>query len=81
LAMATTDAHPSYLNTSAAPMMLSPMTHFSDTTKRESCPRDDELIPYTTYGYMRPMDLNAPSPYDQSNPHVSCASQTPRRVT
>ncbi|KAG4277353.1 hypothetical protein BFJ70_g16904 [Fusarium oxysporum] len=70
LAMATTDAHPSYLNTSAAPMMLSPMTHFSDTTKGELCPSDDELIPYTTYGYMRPMDFNAPSPYDQSNPHT-----------
>ncbi|KAG8352198.1 hypothetical protein FVEN_g9661 [Fusarium venenatum] len=59
-----------YLNTSAVPMMLSPMTHFSDTTKRESCLSDDELTPYATYGYMPPMDFNAPSPYDQSNPHT-----------
>ncbi|KAM5528487.1 transcription factor bZIP [Fusarium oxysporum f. sp. phaseoli] len=80
LAMDTADTYPNYLNTSAVPMMLSPMTHFSDTTKRESCPSDDELAPYTTYGYMPPMDFNAPSPYDQSNPHVSCASQTPCRI-
>jgi hypothetical protein len=32
-----------------------------------------------TYGYMPPMDFNSGSPYDQ-NPHVSHASQTPRRV-
>ncbi|KAJ4171375.1 hypothetical protein NW754_013144 [Fusarium falciforme] len=70
LAMATADAYPSYLNTSAVPMMLSPMTHFSDTTKRESCSSDDGLTPYTTYGYMPPMDFNAPSPYDRSNPHT-----------
>ena len=62
-------------------MMLSPMTHFSDTAKRESCPSDDGLIPYTTYGYMPPTDFNAPSSYDQPNPHVSCASQTSRGVT
>ncbi|EXM15631.1 hypothetical protein RAB80_017303 [Fusarium oxysporum f. sp. vasinfectum] len=70
LAMATTDAYSSYLNTSAVPMMLSPMTHFSDTTKRESCPSDDELTPYTTYDYMPPKGFNAPSLYDQSNPHT-----------
>jgi hypothetical protein len=80
-AMATTDAYSTYLNTSAVPMMLSLMAHFSDTTKRESCPSDDELTPYATYGYMPPIDFNAPSPYDQSNPHVGCASQTPRGVT
>ncbi|KAF6527732.1 hypothetical protein HZS61_008034 [Fusarium oxysporum f. sp. conglutinans] len=70
LTMATTDAYPSYLNTSAVPMMLSSVTHFSDTTRRESCPSDDELTPYTTYGYMPPLNFNAPSPYDQSNPHT-----------
>ncbi|KAH7146928.1 hypothetical protein B0J13DRAFT_621857 [Dactylonectria estremocensis] len=64
LTMTTADAYPSYLNVSTVPMMLSSMTHFSDTTKRESCPSDDELTPYTTYGYMPPMDFNAPSPYD-----------------
>jgi hypothetical protein len=65
--MVTTSAYPSYLNTSAAAMMLSPTTHSSDTTKRKSYPSDDKLAPYTTYGYMPPMDSNAPSPYDQSN--------------
>ncbi|KAH6975637.1 hypothetical protein EDB80DRAFT_594928, partial [Ilyonectria destructans] len=33
-------------------------------------PSDDGLTPYTTYGYMPSMDFNAPSPYDQSNPHT-----------
>ncbi|KNB18549.1 hypothetical protein FOXG_15949 [Fusarium oxysporum f. sp. lycopersici 4287] len=70
LAMNTADAYPNYLNASAVPMMLSPMTNFSDTTKRESCPSDDDLTPYTTYGYMPPMGFNVPSPYDQSNPHT-----------
>ncbi|KAK2933562.1 hypothetical protein FoTM2_004804 [Fusarium oxysporum f. sp. vasinfectum] len=70
MAMNTADAYPNYLNASAVPMMLSPMTNFSDTTKRESCPSEDDLTPYTTYGYMPPMGFNAPSPYDQSNPHT-----------
>ncbi|KAL7758389.1 hypothetical protein ACKLNR_012916 [Fusarium oxysporum f. sp. zingiberi] len=73
-AMTTADAYPNYLNASAVPMMLSPMTNFSDTTKRESCPSDDDLTPYTTYGYMPPMGFNAPSPYDQSNPHDNSAN-------
>jgi hypothetical protein len=71
LAIATSDAHPNYLNTSAVPMILSPMTHFSDTTKQESCPSDDKWTPYTTYSYMPPIDFNTSSPYDQSDPHVS----------
>ncbi|KAH7208482.1 uncharacterized protein BKA55DRAFT_668656 [Fusarium redolens] len=70
LAIATGDAHPNYLNTSAVPMILSPMTHFSDTTKQESCPSDDKWTPYTTYGYMPPIDFNTSSPYDQSDPHT-----------
>ncbi|WZH50252.1 BZIP domain-containing protein [Fusarium acuminatum] len=71
LAMATTSAYSGYLNTSAVLVMLSPTRHFSDTTKRKSCTSDDELTPYTTYSYMPPIDLNAPSPYDQSNPLFS----------
>ncbi|KAM6513690.1 hypothetical protein FALCPG4_016064 [Fusarium falciforme] len=71
LAITTADAYPNYLNASAVPMMLSPRTHFSDTAKRESCPSDDGLIPYTTYGYMPPTDFNAPSSHDQPNPHTT----------
>ncbi|KAJ4175667.1 hypothetical protein NW767_015708 [Fusarium falciforme] len=67
LAMATADAYHNYLNASAVPMMVSPTAHFSDTIKRESSPSDDWLTPYTTYGYMLPMDFNSPSPYDQSS--------------
>ncbi|KAH8650462.1 hypothetical protein BGZ61DRAFT_542188 [Ilyonectria robusta] len=74
LTMTTADAYPNYLNASTVPMMLPSMTHFSDVIKRESYPSDDGLSPYMTYGYMPPMDFNAPSPYDQSNPH---GSQTP----
>ncbi|KAH7205123.1 uncharacterized protein BKA55DRAFT_681907 [Fusarium redolens] len=74
LAMNTADAYPNYLNASAVPMMLSPMTNFSDTTKRESYPSDDKLTPYTTYGYMSLMGFNALSPYDQSNPYDNSAN-------
>ncbi|WKT43819.1 hypothetical protein QSH57_008672 [Fusarium oxysporum f. sp. vasinfectum] len=67
--MNTADAYPNYLNASAVPMMLSLMTNFSNTTKRELCPSEDDLTPYMTYGYMPPMGFNAPSPYDQFNPY------------
>ncbi|KAM6513510.1 hypothetical protein FALCPG4_015917 [Fusarium falciforme] len=62
LTMTTADAYHNYLNPSAVPMMVSPMTHFSDTIKWESSPIDDWLTPYTTYGYMLPMDFNSPGP-------------------
>ncbi|KAM6504743.1 hypothetical protein FSOLCH5_015239 [Fusarium solani] len=71
LAKTAADAYPNYLNASTVPMIPSLMTHLSDTAKRGSCPSDDGLIPYTTYGYMPPMDFNAPSSYDQSNPYGS----------
>ncbi|KAM5528466.1 hypothetical protein FOXYSP1_18947 [Fusarium oxysporum f. sp. phaseoli] len=74
-AITTTDAHPNYLNTSVTPIIPSPITLFSKTTEQESYTSDSELTPFTTYGYMSPMDFNAPSPYDRSNPHVSCATQ------
>ncbi|KAL9564034.1 hypothetical protein ACKAV7_011808 [Fusarium commune] len=69
-AMTTTDAHPNYRNTSVITIIFSPVTNFSNTTKQESYTSDNELTPYTTYGYMSPMDFNALSPYDQSNPHT-----------
>ncbi|KAF4331981.1 hypothetical protein FBEOM_14233 [Fusarium beomiforme] len=69
-AMTTTDALPNYRNTSVMPRILSHVTNFGNTTKQESYTSDNELTPYTTDGYMSPMDFNAPSPYDQSNPHT-----------
>ncbi|SCO82662.1 uncharacterized protein FRV6_06875 [Fusarium oxysporum] len=69
-AIATTDAQPNYLNTSVTPIIPSPRMLFSNMTEQEPYTSDTELTPYTTYGYMSPMDLNAPSPYDQSNPHT-----------
>ncbi|EXL90861.1 hypothetical protein NOF04DRAFT_19414 [Fusarium oxysporum II5] len=68
-AIATTDAQPNYLNTSVTPIIPSPRMLFSNMTEQEPYTSDTELTPYTTYGYMSPMDFNAPSPYDQSNPH------------
>ncbi|KAF4443755.1 hypothetical protein F53441_11358 [Fusarium austroafricanum] len=69
-AIATTDAQPNYLNTSVTPIIPSPRMLFSNMTEQESYTSDTELTPYTTYGYMSPVAFNAPSPYDQSNPHT-----------
>uniref|UniRef100_A0A0D2XFE7 BZIP domain-containing protein n=1 Tax=Fusarium oxysporum (strain Fo5176) TaxID=660025 RepID=A0A0D2XFE7_FUSOF len=69
-AIGTTDAEPNYLNASVAPIIPSPRTLFSNMSEQETYTSDTELTPYTTYGYMSPMDFNAPSPYDQSNPHM-----------
>ncbi|KAF9774287.1 hypothetical protein IL306_007734 [Fusarium sp. DS 682] len=76
-AIATTDVQPNYLNTSVTPIIPSPRTLFSNMTEQESYTSDTKLTPYTTYGYMSSMDFNAPSPYNQSSPHVSCATQRP----
>lgn len=76
-AIGTTDAQPNYLNASVTPIIPSPRTLFSNMSEQEPYTSDTELTHYTTYGYMSPMDFNAPSPYDQSNRHVSCATQRP----
>ncbi|KAF4333149.1 hypothetical protein FBEOM_13039 [Fusarium beomiforme] len=69
-AMTTTDAHPNYLNTPVTPIIPSPITLVSNTTEQKPYTSDSELTPYTTYGYMSPMDFNAPSPCDRSKPHT-----------
>jgi hypothetical protein len=69
----TTEAYPDYLATTV-PVTLPSMTHFSDAVKRESVYGEDTgLSPYVTYGgYLPGLDMNGgPSPYDNSNPHVS----------
>lgn len=69
--MTTAEAYPDYLS-AAVPVTLPSMTHFSDAIKRESSfPGDEGLSPYMNYGnYLPAFDMNAPSPYDNSNPHT-----------
>jgi hypothetical protein len=59
------------------PIIPSPRMLYSNTADQDSYTSDSEVTPYTTYGYISPMDFNAPSVYDRSNPHVSCATQRP----
>ncbi|KAI1159590.1 hypothetical protein F5B18DRAFT_636061 [Nemania serpens] len=66
-AMTTAEGYPSYMTT-AVPCTLPPMTHFNDAIKREPYSSDEPMSPYMPY-YM-PVDVNAPGPYDHSNPHT-----------
>lgn len=81
--MTTADGYPSYMAAaSTVPATLPSMTHFSDAVKRESYPSDDGLSPYMSYGFVPGVDVNGvgvgvPSPYDQSNPHVSYTRHLP----
>jgi hypothetical protein len=75
--MTTAEAYPDYLTATtvaaAAAASLPPMTHFSDAIKRETVyggPADDALAPYPGFVFVPGIDVNAPSPYDQSNPHT-----------
>ena len=76
-----TETYPDYLAATVS-VALPSMTHFSDAIKREppSFPADDSLSPYMNYAnYMSGLDITAgaPSPYDHSNPHVSCTRYQP----
>lgn len=80
--MTTADGYPSYMAAATVPATLPSMTHFSDAVKRESYPSDDGLSPYMSYGFVPGVDVNGvgvgvPSPYDQSNPHVSYTRHLP----
>ncbi|EGU78202.1 hypothetical protein FOPG_16496 [Fusarium oxysporum f. sp. conglutinans race 2 54008] len=79
-AITTADSYPNNMIASTVPTTLPSMIHFTDAIKGETYPSDDGLTPYMICGYMPPMDFNSGSPYEQSNPHGSHASQTPRRV-
>ncbi|KAJ4125291.1 hypothetical protein NW754_013577 [Fusarium falciforme] len=72
--MTTADDYPNYLLAPTFPMTLPSMTHFSDAVKWESYLAYNGLTPYTSYGYMPPMDFNAPGPYDQTNPNTPNSS-------
>jgi hypothetical protein len=72
--MTTGEPYPDYLAaTVPVPVTLPSMTHFSDAIKREpsSFGEDSGLSPYVYGSYLPGIDMNAPSPYDNSNPHVS----------
>ncbi|KAI0553119.1 hypothetical protein F4679DRAFT_532014 [Xylaria curta] len=66
-AMTTAEGYPSYM-ASTVPCTLPPMTHFNDAIKREPYPGEEPMSPYMSY-YM-PVEVNAPGPYDHSNPHT-----------
>lgn len=57
--------------TSTMPATLPSMTQFSDAIKRESFTSDDGMSSYLNYSFVPGVDMNVPSPYDPSNPHVS----------
>ncbi|KAH8164430.1 hypothetical protein CIB48_g3797 [Xylaria polymorpha] len=66
-AMTTAEGYPGYMATTV-PCTLPPMTHFNDAIKREPYPGEEPMSPYMSY-YM-PVEVNAPGPYDHSNPHT-----------
>lgn len=74
---AAADPYFSYLSAaSSMPATLPSMTHFNsgDAMKRESFPASDDGINlYLNYSFVPGVDVNLPSPYDPSNPHVSPA--------
>jgi hypothetical protein len=69
-AMTTAEAYPTYMATTV-PCTLPSMTHFSDAIKRETYPGEESMPSYMNYGFVPGMEVHAPNPYDQSNPHVS----------
>lgn len=72
--MTTGEPYSDYL-AATVPVTLPPLTHFSDAIKREpgSFGENSGLSPYVYGTYLPGIDINANSPYDNSNPHVSLA--------
>ncbi|KAB5583191.1 hypothetical protein GE09DRAFT_1050072 [Coniochaeta sp. 2T2.1] len=69
--MTTGEPYPDYLATTV-PVTLPSMTHFSDAIKREpgGFGGEDGLSPYVYGSYLPGIDINAHSPYNNSNPHT-----------
>lgn len=68
--MTTAEPYPDYLS-APVPVTLPSMTHFSDAIKREPAYGEESaLSPYVYGSYLPGLDMNAPSPYDNSNPHT-----------
>lgn len=73
----TAEPYPDYL-TAPVPATLPPMTHFTDELKREPAFSEESgLSPYVYGSYLPGLDMNAPSPYDNSNPLVSSLRRLP----
>jgi hypothetical protein len=75
--MVTADSYPSYMAATTVASTLPPMTHFSDAVKREPYGSESVMNPYMNYGFYPGVEVNAPSPYDQSNPLVSHTRHLP----
>jgi hypothetical protein len=74
--MVTADSYPSYMAATTVASTLPPMTHFSDAVKREPYGSESVMNPYMNYGFYPGVEVNAPSPYDQSNPLTPPLSHT-----
>ncbi|KFH44144.1 hypothetical protein ACRE_051010 [Hapsidospora chrysogenum ATCC 11550] len=68
--ISTMDSYPSYLSAASMAPTVPSMTHFSDAFKRESYSGESSITQYPSYGFYPGVDVNAPSPYEQSNPHT-----------
>lgn len=75
--MGTMDSYPSYLSPATMASTVPSMTHFSDAFKRDSYSSEAGIGQYPPYSFYSAVDVNAPSPYDQSNPHVSRTRHLP----
>lgn len=73
------DSFPSYMAATTTTMAstVPSMSHFSDAFKRDSYSSDCGVAQYPSYGFYPGVEVNAPSPYDQSNPHVSKTRHLP----
>lgn len=78
-AMTAAEGYQTYMAATTVPCTLPSMTHFSDAIKRETYPGEDSMSPYISYGFVPGMEVNAPNPYDHSNPHVSHVRRNPHR--
>lgn len=78
--MTTTEADPHYMETQTVPVSLPSMMHFSDVVKRGPGFLDEPSLSSTAdmnCGFVPGLDVGAAGSYENSNPHVSYASQQP----
>jgi hypothetical protein len=75
--MTTMDSYPTYLSSASMAPTIPSMTHFSDAFKRDSYSSENGMSSYPLYNFYSSVDVNAQSPYDPSNPHVSNTRHLP----
>jgi hypothetical protein len=69
-AVTAAEAYPTYLST-AVPVTLPSMTHFSDALqKRDAYQTDDAMSSYMNYPFIPGIDVSSPPQYEGSNPQV-----------